>query len=182
MARIYLVRHGKASHGWNEHPDPGLDDLGREQANKAAKKLLPLGPLDIVTSPLMRTQETAKPLSDKWNVSPKVEPRVGEIATPEEYINDRGKWLGKIVTSKWTDLGSDLNKWRQEIFESLLAMDKDTVVFSHFIAINAVVGEAKCDDRVVSFNPDNGSVTVLDTTSGKLKLIESGLESVTFVG
>ena len=29
------------------------------------------------------------------------------------------------------------------------------VVFSHFIAINAAVGYATGDDRVVSFRPDN---------------------------
>ena len=28
MARLYLVRHGRATGGWDVDPDPGLDDVG----------------------------------------------------------------------------------------------------------------------------------------------------------
>ena len=143
MAKLYLVRHGKAAHGWNEHSDPGLDDLGREQAKIAAEKLNPLGPLNIITSPLARTKETSIPLAKMWNLEPKVEPRVGEIESPDTDIKERGKWLAGIMTSNWPDLGPDLNKWRSEIFDALFEIENDTVIFSHFIAINAVVGKAK---------------------------------------
>ena len=32
MARLYLIRHGRAAAGWDTAMDPPLDDLGREQA------------------------------------------------------------------------------------------------------------------------------------------------------
>ena len=51
MAKIYLVRHGKAMAGWGMEKDPGLDDLGHAQAKTAALTLAPLGPLPIITSP-----------------------------------------------------------------------------------------------------------------------------------
>ena len=36
QSHIILVRHGEASAGWSMHPDPGLSELGSEQAAEAA--------------------------------------------------------------------------------------------------------------------------------------------------
>jgi len=52
---------------------------------------------------------------------------------------------------------------------------------SHFIAINAAVGVANGDDRVVSFRPDNCSCTVLESDGDCLTLIELGRERETLV-
>ena len=57
MTRIRLVRHGRATGGWDDDPDPGLDDVGRQQAERLAALLGPLGDADpplLVTSPLRR--------------------------------------------------------------------------------------------------------------------------------
>jgi len=54
-------------------------------------------------------------------------------------------------------------------------------VFSHFIAINAAVGYATGDDRVVSFRPDNCSITVMETSANSLLLIDRGVEADTEV-
>ena len=37
--QIALVRHGRASAGWDTALDPEIDELGRSQANDAAVKL-----------------------------------------------------------------------------------------------------------------------------------------------
>ncbi|MBV9044707.1 MAG: histidine phosphatase family protein, partial [Alphaproteobacteria bacterium] len=66
MARIYMVRHGKAAAGFGEDMDPGLDATGKAQAEAVAQKLAPLGPLAILSSPLKRAQETAAPLAALW--------------------------------------------------------------------------------------------------------------------
>ena len=39
MTVIYLVRHGQAETGWTTQQDPGLSDLGRQQARAAAQAL-----------------------------------------------------------------------------------------------------------------------------------------------
>ena len=39
----------------------------------------------------------------------------------------------------------------------------DTAVFSHYVAINAVVSHLLADDRVLAFRPDHTSITVLET-------------------
>ena len=93
MANIYLVRHGQAASGWGLEKDPGLDDRGRSQAQTAARKLAPLGPLPIISSPRARARETAMPLARLWNVEPTIEKRVGEIRFPRVTPADRIQWL-----------------------------------------------------------------------------------------
>lgn len=181
MAQIYLVRHGKAMAGWGMEKDPGLDDLGQAQAKAAALTLAPLGPIPIITSPLTRTRETCRPLAKIWELEPRVEKRVGEIRFPSETPADRVRWLKEVMVDQWPNLDRDLRQWRQEVIEALVSIDTDTVVFTHYIAINVAVGHATEDDRVVCFRPDNASITVLESNGDNLLLIERGTEAVTEV-
>lgn len=179
MTKLYLVRHGKAAAAWDTDYDPGLDDRGRAEAEKTAHTLAPLGPLDIVSSPLARTRQTATPLADLWGVSVKIEERVGEIPSPVKDLSERGEWLIDLMGQEWSTLSQDLHMWRMDVVEALLALDRETVVFSHFIAINAAVGAATGDDRVVSFWPGNASVTVLEKKNNTLALIQRGSQGET---
>ena len=179
MAKLYLVRHGRATAEWNEDYDPGLDELGRSQAQRAAQALKPLGPLRIISSPLARARETAIPLAEAWGCSVKIEERVGEIPPPKKGLQDRGVWLGDLMTQKWPDLSRQLRAWRDGVIEALLSLDRETVVFSHFIAINAAVGKATGDERVLGFMPDNGSITVIRTENERLQLVRLGSQGET---
>jgi len=91
--RLYLVRHGRASAGFAEAHDPGLDDLGQKQALTIAQELAPLGPLPILTSPLKRARETATPLEKVWNVTAQVEPHIAEIPSLTDNLHERTTWL-----------------------------------------------------------------------------------------
>ena len=181
MAKIYLVRHGQAASGWGLEKDPGLDDLGRSQAQTAARKLATLGPLPIISSPCARARETAMPLARLWNLEPTIEKRVGEIRFPCETPADRIQWLKEVMVDQWQNLDPDLHQWRREVIEALLTIETDTVVFTHYIAINTAVGHAIDDERVVSFSPDNASITVLETDGNKLCLVARGEEASTRV-
>lgn len=181
MTKIYLVRHGQATSSWGLEKDPGLDDLGRTQAQAAAQKLAPLGPLPIIASPRARARETAMPLAKIWEIEPAIEKRVGEIRFPSETPADRVHWLKEVMVDRWLNLDRDLQQWRREVIEALLSIETDTVVFSHYIAINAAAGHATEDDRVVSFRPDNASITVLETDGDRLHLVERGVEANTRV-
>ena len=55
------------------------------------------------------------------------------------------------------------------------------MVFSHFIAINAVIGVATDNDAMVIASLDNCSVTTFEIVDGKLVLIESGNEADTLI-
>jgi broad specificity phosphatase PhoE len=182
MTRIYLIRHGHAAASWSEDADPGLDNLGHSQAEQAAGKLRDHTPLDIVSSPLKRAIETANPLCRELNIDARLEPRIAEIPSPGLDVENRGPWLGKIMQGGWTDVSQELAQWRLQLIDSLCELKADTAVFSHFVAINVAVGSATGDDRVVSFRPDNGSISILESDGQSLSLIERGTEASTHIG
>ena len=181
MATIYLVRHGKAAAGFDSHLDPGLDELGRSQARATAEALGPLGPLQIVSSPLARARETAAPLVERWGVTPVIESRVAEIPSPSEDLSERARWLRGIMTDRWSNLDPWLRDWRQAMIDYVSNCAEDCVVFCHFIAINVIVGAATGVDEMISFRPDNGSVTRILAEGGTLRVVELGPEADTRV-
>jgi len=186
VALLYLIRHGRAAGGWTEDPDPGLDEEGRAQALALAAEIGPKGPLGLVASPLQRTRLTAAALESAWGAPARIEPRVGEIpspAGPEGELANRGAWLASVMSSTWDDpaLSSALLAWRGGVLAALGELTEDTAVVSHFVVINAAVGAAIGDGRVMSFRPGYCSVTVLDNDAGGLRLIELGGQSTTLV-
>jgi len=181
VVRLYLVRHGKAAAAFSEAADPGLDATGVAQADAMAERLGPLGPLPIVTSPLKRTRETAVPLERRWRFTARVMPAVGEIPSPMGDPAARGEWLRHVMASVWSVQPEELRAWRQAVIEALTALQRPTVVVTHFVAINVAVGAAEGHDRVVGFAPDNCSVTVLDVEDGALHLVRRGVERATQV-
>jgi broad specificity phosphatase PhoE len=181
MPMLYLIRHGRAAAGWDSDPDPGLDTLGHGQARDAAERLDTHGPLDLIVSPMRRTQETAAPLAARWGLEPRIEPRVSEIPSPLTDLRARGEWLRGVVAREWTQLDAPLLAWRQALLQALGELQRDTAVVTHFIAINAAAGAACGDDRVVHFRPDYCSVTILRSRQGTLELIELGAQGQTRV-
>jgi len=181
MAKIYLVRHGKAAAGFDGHHDPGLDATGRAQAEATAQELAPIGPLTLYSSPLARARETAEPLADQWNSEIIIEPRVAEIPSPTDDLAARSQWLRAAMQGRWRDLDPELNAWRERLVDCLCALREDAVVVCHYVAINVAVGAATDDDRLVVFAPDNASVTVLENRSGQLQLLSLGRSAQTQV-
>lgn len=187
MARVYMVRHGRAAAGWNVDPDPALDDLGRAQALAAATELVPLGQMAVVTSPLLRCQQTAFPTAAAWQVEARIDPRVGEIPSPAGFtLEGRGEWLRGAMAGTWTQVaessGAHYTEYRDTIARAVAELREDTVVFSHYIAINAVIGSATGDDRVVIAQLDNCSITVFDVSDdGGLTLVSTGGEADTLI-
>lgn len=182
MTRLYLVRHGRAAAGWNTDPDPGLDAVGRQQAAEMTARLAPLGPLQLVTSPLLRCQETASGLAAAWGVEPRIDPGVAEIPSPEGVaMADRVEWLRIAMAGTWSAMGPRYTAFRDGVAATLAALAADTVVTSHFIAINAAIGAAIGDDRMVIRSLDNCSVTVVDVVDGALELVEGGHEADTLI-
>ena len=181
MSGLVLVRHGRPAAGWDADPDPGLDPEGVAQAERMAAALAPSGPLPIVVSPKRRTRETAGALERVWGTTATVEPDVGEIPSPTDDLGARGAWLRGVVRGRWPTLDPDLRAWRDRVVELLVVLNRDTVVVTHFVAINVAVGAATGDDRVLVFRPDYCSRTVLDVAGGQLRVVELGAEAATAV-
>jgi len=187
MPRLHLVRHGRAAAGWNVDPDPSLDDLGRSQAEAVATALQPFGPLPILSSPLRRCQETSHPLAAAWGVDVAIEPKVAEIPSPEGHsLETRIEWLRTAMAGTWSQVvssdGVRYADYRTNLLGALSSLPGDTVVFSHFIAINVVIGAANGDDRMVIASLDNCSVTTVITDGRGGFTIESiGREADTLI-
>jgi broad specificity phosphatase PhoE len=180
MPRLVLVRHGRATGGWDDDPDPGLDELGQRQAVAVAGRLARGLPVVIVSSPLRRCRETAAPLAETWSAHVAIEARVAELPSPVGVpLNDRVGWLREACSGTWAALGPRYQSYRDEVAACLLSRGEDTIVFSHFIAINAAIGAATGDDRVVIHSLDNTSCTIFEHDGVTLRLVESGAEAET---
>ena len=189
MARLYLVRHAKPAASWGEVPDPGLDPTGIAQARAMAEELAgSLSRLPLYTSPLRRCRETAEPLAQLWFCDAELMPVVAEIPSPPLDLATRHDWLIAAMRGTWQQLHDnappgaiDYLAWRQQLIDALLAMDRDCVICTHFIALNVAVGAAQRREEVVCFRPDYASVTVLSVEGGRLRVVELGRQAETFV-
>lgn len=182
MTRVYLVRHGRAAAGWDADPDPDLDEFGWTQAHAVAETLAPFGPCAILSSPLLRCRSTATPTATSWGVEPTIEPAVAEVPSPEGVaMQDRVGWLREAMTGTWSDLGSHYSNYRDQVVARVAACTTDTVIFSHFVAINSVIGACLDDDRLVIRSLDNCSVTVVDVSAEGIVLVEAGHEADTLI-
>ncbi len=189
MPLIYLVRHGRVTDTPQDARDPELDPAGHAQAEVAAEELrrrLP-SPLRILSSPLRRCRETAAPLARAWSIAPVVEPRVIEIPSPRNEALDREDWIRHVLAGGWDEaarfgeqhqpgFAEFFGKWRQDVVQAVLDCAADTVIFSHFIPINVLVAAATSAQKVMSFRPANGSITVFEASGGAIRLVELGQE------
>lgn len=182
MPRIHLIRHGQAAAGFGDEPDPGLNDVGREQAATMAAHMAGNGPLALISSPLQRACETAKPLAHSWGTTPAIEPRVTEIPSPTENLDERAAWLRGVMDKRWDELGDSLADWRQGILDALDALTEDTVIVTHFMVINIAIGAALNDPRLVIYWPDNCSIWEIETSAAGLRLVAEGKQLETKIG
>lgn len=178
-----LVRHGRTSASWDADADPGLDEAGVRQAEQMASSLVLFGPLPLYSSPLRRCVETAQALGGRWGVAPVIDPDIGEVEAPMANLAERGAWLRTFMQQTWSDQPEPLVAWRDRVLGAVrrIGAAGDAVVVSHFVAINAIVGHATGDDRVVCFAPDNCSRTEVKVEGGVIEVVELGGQARTLV-
>jgi broad specificity phosphatase PhoE len=185
VTTLYLVRHARPAASFGDSVDPGLDQVGKAQAEAVARELAGrLQPLAVYSSPLQRCRETAQPLASIWDLSPTVSAAVGEIPSPPLPLAERQTWLRDAMAGTWASLkqgapaGSpDFDAWRAGLLDAVRAMPVDSVVFSHFVAINAIVGAAQGSELMVCFRPDHASVTTIEVSGGRISVRELGRQA-----
>jgi broad specificity phosphatase PhoE len=188
MSRVYMIRHGKPASTWGQSSDldPGLDELGDEQARGARDVLLAAAhpPTRIVSSPLRRCRETAAPLAVAMGLQVEIDPAFGEIPTPAHLtLEERPAWLRKAFGGRWSEITGDLDYevWRRAVAQALWKYP-GAAVFSHYVAINAAVSCVTGSDQVLGFRPDHCSITTFDVSDrGELSLVGRGREAETQV-
>ena len=179
---VYLIRHGRAAAGWDSDPDPDLDEVGRAQAAAVATTLSGLGITRIVASPLQRCRSTAAALAGLLDHEVHIEPAVAEIPSPHGVdMADRVVWLREAMKGSWADLDDRYTTYRDAVVDAVGRSSDGTAIFSHFVAINAVIGACLGDDGLVIRSLDNCSVTTIAIGDDGLRLVEGGREADTLI-
>ena len=105
--RVVLWRHGQTD--WNVenrfqgHSDIPLNKVGQYQASEAAKVLAALRPDRIISSDLIRAQETAAPLAGLTDIKVEINPNLRET--------DGGLWEGKLASENRATHGELFANW-----------------------------------------------------------------------
>jgi len=188
MLKLIIVRHAESQ--WNPLGryqgllDPELTERGKAQAEALAYELRKEEVTRIYSSPLKRTYQTAKILSDKLGVPLYREERVIEI--------DHGKWSGMLVDEVKEKYPEEFEMWIKEphrikfeggeSLEDVLNRvreflnhvrnkheDETVVVVSHTVPIRCMYCALLDIDlsRFWSFGCDNASYTVVLMEDGR---------------
>ena len=177
---LYLVRHGRAQAGV-ENLDPGLDELGHQQAAAVADALAGKALGRLVVSPMRRTVATMAPLAARTGILPEVREEVSEVFDPRMPSDQRSAMIGPFMQGVWATQPEELKAWRRRVVETVLdlglkasAATTDLVVVSHYIAICVIIGEATDDDHVVPVSVANASVSSFEIVEGRFHLLSAG--------
>lgn len=183
MPKIHLIRHGHVAPGDRGCADPGLDDLGHTQAASLAQHLAERfpRPLPILSSPLLRCRQTAAPLAQLWNSTPTIDARVSEIPSPSAEPAARKAWLTEMLTASWPDPANPdsaddfsmrLSAWQNDALAAIVECAEDTVIFSHYFAINWLCSAASGSAHIDRFRPTHTAMISCEFDRGVLSLIE----------
>ena len=105
--RVVLWRHGQTD--WNVenrfqgHSDIPLNKVGQYQASEAAQVLAALRPDRIISSDLIRAQETAAALAALTDIKVEINPNLRET--------DGGLWEGKLASENRATHGELFANW-----------------------------------------------------------------------
>ena len=111
---VTLVRHGQtessARMAYSGRSDIPLTDVGREQAQQAARRLAGAGVDAVITSPLIRARDTAQAIADAAGAPLRVDERLTEI--------DYGPFEGLDRAAARELIGAPFDAWRADPFGS----------------------------------------------------------------
>ena len=188
MIKIYLVRHGEATEGWTSQ-DPPLSELGKSQAQSLVTFMdsvideSSINNTNVLSSPLKRCKETASLALQKKYLEIVINDNFRELPSPTLDLEKRVNWLRRILPLTWSELlkdketidsGVNFNQWKKNIMSNIYSLKKDTIIFTHFVVINAVIGEILKSNKIINFQPANCSITEISKINDKLKIVKLG--------
>jgi broad specificity phosphatase PhoE len=185
MSEISLIflRHGEAAESWGEHPDPGLSDNGISQSKKLTSNLSlqSLEDFIFVSSPKSRAQMTAAPLIEKYKKNLLIDNIFSEIPSSKVIASEKKEWLKKIMTMNIDMLPQEVSDWRNNIITKTLSYSNNTIIFTHFMVINAIVSGLIERSEILCFYPDYTSITQITLQNNKAINISLGDEKKTII-
>ena len=188
MIKIYLVRHGEASEGWTSQ-DPPLSELGKLQAKSLMTFVNSIfdenstNNTNAISSPLNRCKETASLALNKKYLEIAINDNFRELPSPTIDLEKRVDWLRRILPLTWPELlkdketkdsGVNFIQWKKNIMNNIYSINKNTIIFTHFVVINSIIGEILKSDKIINFQPSNCSITEIRKINDRLKLVKLG--------
>ena len=188
MVKIYLVRHGEATEGWTSQ-DPPLSELGKSQAESLVTFVSStidensINNIDFISSPLNRCKETASLALEKMYSEIVINNKFRELPSPTLDLEKRVNWLRRVLPLTWSELlkdketkdsGVNFIQWKKNIMNNIYSINKNTIIFTHFVVINSIIGEILKSDKIVNFQPSNCSITEIRKINDRLKLVKLG--------
>jgi len=203
---VVLVRHGQTpltvskAYSGSSEPGPPLTELGRAQAARAGELVRRVGrdlwgdvpyPSQLVASPMVRTQETARIIGARLGLDVTTEPLVAEC--------DFGEWQGLTAVEIEARWPGTLRRWHEDASvrapggESIedvgnrmraglaaireAGVDRTVVVVSHSVSVRAAVGVA------IGAQPSSWArIRVAPASVSIIRLFPDGTSEVSVVG
>lgn len=120
---IYIVRHGQSlgnlKGGFAGHTDYPLSELGHKQARITADFLKNEHIDTVISSPLSRAMQTAKPIANDRNL---------EVLTDEGFIEmNFGNWEGMAIEEVEEKYDGAFTVWKTEMYKTVCPNGESTI-------------------------------------------------------
>ena len=180
---VIFIRHAEASSSWGDHHDPGLSDTGKAQSKKLINRpeLKQLDDYSFISSPKLRAVETARPLAQKFKKELIIENIFTEIPSPNIEPENKQEWLKNILQMNKNDLPENIAKWKDNIISKTKAFSQDSVIFTHFMVINALLSELNSETKLLYFYPDYTSIVKITIEDGEFINFSIDKDKKTFI-
>jgi probable phosphoglycerate mutase len=191
--KLVLIRHGRPDEDERDRPhDPPLRADGRAQAQAVAERLAHEGITRIVSSPMARAAQTARPLAERlglpihivdgWAEADRHVQRYRSTETLRALGDE--EW-GRFLADPIAYFGGDAAVFRGGVLAALATTigdaahrpdqrDAHVAVFAHGLPINVVLSHVLGLERIIHFAPGYGSLT-------RLRVLASGAIGVVSV-
>ena len=180
---VIFIRHAEASSSWGDHPDPGLSDNGITQSKKLVHRheLKQLNDYSFISSPKLRAMDTARPLAKKFKKELIIENIFTEIPSSNIEPKNKQEWLKNILQMNKSELPENIAKWKDNIISKTKEFSQDSLVFTHFMVINALLSELNSETKLLYFYPDYTSIIKISIEDGKFKNFSIEKDKKTFI-
>ena len=181
--KIIFVRHGEAASAYGDHEDPGLSKKGLSQSNDLLRnnKLQNLEEYTFISSPKLRAIETAGPLARKFNKEILIDDIFIEIPSKDIQINKKQQWLKQLVDTKIKDLPENVKLWVNNILKRTSGIREHSIIFTHFMVMNALLGQLTKSEKLLCFYPDYTSILEIEVKEGKIKSFSKKNSKKTYI-
>ncbi len=180
---VIFIRHAEASSSWGDHPDPGLSDTGVAQSKKLINRpeLKQLDDYSFISSPKKRAIDTARSLAKKFEKELIIENIFTEIPSPNIEPKNKQDWLKNILQMNKNDLPENITMWKDNIISKTRAFSQDSIVFTHFMVINALLSELNSETKLLYFYPDYTSLIKITIEDGEFRNFSIDKDKKTFI-